>query len=155
MSSSEPIEISTRMRQGEWSQESLAELLGSYQNKLREMGAPDDQIKTNVETTDDGAANVHVSWQRTGAYTIAETGQTTVEEAENSRGHGENIAPNETTEAAKGLGAILGDAERSPIDAPPTLRAMEAEQQQEVGDYVVFTDDDGNTHVEDAGPAKV
>ncbi|WP_181419752.1 hypothetical protein [Arthrobacter psychrolactophilus] len=151
---SEPVEISTRMAEGEWTPESLAEQLGSYQDKLREMGAPDSEIETSVETPPDGSATVKVSWQRTGSHTFAEMGQSTLREAENSRGHGEVIPPGEATEDSKGLGAVYGDAERSAIDEPPTRRAMDALEDQTDPDLLVYTTKEGKTYVEDAGLAK-
>lgn len=51
-----PVEISTHMRPGEWTQDSLAQLLAFYQQKLREMGAPAHEIETSVETPEDGGA---------------------------------------------------------------------------------------------------
>lgn len=150
----DPVEISTRMAEGEWTPESLAEQVGSYQNKLREMGATEPEIETAVETPPDGSASVKVSWHRTGLHTFAEMGQSTLREAENSRGHGEAIPPGEATEDSKGLGAVYGDAERSAIDEPPTRRAMEALEDQTDPDLLVFTTKDGKTYVEDAGPAK-
>ncbi|WP_204247105.1 hypothetical protein [Arthrobacter alpinus] len=123
-STNEPVEISTRMPEGEWNPENLAELLLSYQQKLRDMGAPDDEIQTLVETPEDGSAKVHVSWRRTGGQTFADLGRSTTEEAENSRGHGEAIPQGEATADSKGLGAVFGDADRSAIDEPPSSRPV-------------------------------
>ncbi|WP_256939558.1 MULTISPECIES: hypothetical protein [unclassified Arthrobacter] len=153
-SNSEPVEISTRLRPGEWTTESLTELVGSYEHKLAEMGAPEAEIETSVETTEDGSAKVKVSWQRSGVRTFAATGQVPVAEAENSRGHGESIPPGDTTKDSQGLGAVYGDAERSPIDAPPTSRAQAAAEQLPTSDYVAYTDADGKSYLEDAEPAK-
>lgn len=153
-SHNEPVEISTRMRSGEWTRESLMELVASYQDNLRAMGAPDGEIETSVETPDDGSADVNVSWRHAGVHTFAETGQGTTPESENSRGHGEDIPTGGTADDAKGLGAVLGDAERSSIDAPPTRRATEAAANQPSPDLLVYTDEEGKTYVEDAGTAK-
>lgn len=153
-STQEPVEISTRMRPGEWTQDSLAQLLASYQQKLREMGAPADEIETSVETPEDGGAKVKVSWRHAGLRTFADMGQSAVAEAENSRGHGEYIPAGEATEDSKGLGAVLGDAERSSIDEPPTRRAREAQQHQIDPDLLIMTNEEGRTYVEDVGPAK-
>lgn len=150
----EPVEISTRMADGEWTPESLAEQLSSYQDKLRAMGAPESEIETAVETLADGSATVKVSWHRVGLHTFAEMGQSTVPEAENSRGHGEIIPPGDATEDSKGLGAAYGDAERSTIDEPPTRRAMEALDKQVDPDLLIFTTEEGKTYVEDANPTK-
>lgn len=153
-STQEPVEISTRMRPGEWTQDSLAQLLASYQQKLREMGAPTDEIETTVETPEDGGAYVKVSWRHSGLRTFADMGQSAVTEAENSRGHGESIPTGEATEDSKGLGAVFGDAERSAIDEPPTRRASEARQEQIDPDLIIMTNEEGKTYVEDIGPAK-
>lgn len=149
-----PVEISTRMRSGEWTAESLPELVASYQQKLREMGATDNEIVTAVTTPDDGSASVHVSWARVGVSTFAglDERRSDVAEAENARGGGESIPQGEPTKDSKGLGAIFGDAERSAIDEPASSRPMDAGEL--VPDLLITTDEHGNTHVEDAGPAK-
>lgn len=154
----EPVEISTRMRPGEWTAESLDALTLSYQQKLRDMGAAVDDIETAVQTPDDGSAHVHVSWLREGVHTFQatgpSTGQDTISEAEVSRGQGERIPAGETTEDAKGLGAVLGDAERSAIDEPPSARGSNAAPAMGTDGYVVRTDAQGETIVEDLGPDK-
>ncbi|MDR6989750.1 uncharacterized membrane-anchored protein YhcB (DUF1043 family) [Paenarthrobacter nitroguajacolicus] len=63
----EPVEISTRMRPGEWTEESLQEHVENYRQQIRDMGASESQIVTNVERTEGGAARVVVSWDRTRA----------------------------------------------------------------------------------------
>ncbi|WP_244296602.1 hypothetical protein [Paenarthrobacter nitroguajacolicus] len=63
----EPVEISTRMRPGEWTEESLQEHLEDYRQQIRNMGAKESQIVTNVERTEEGAARVVVSWDRSRA----------------------------------------------------------------------------------------
>ncbi len=63
----EPVEISTRMRPGEWTEESLQEHLEDYRQQIRDMGAKESQIVTNVERTEEGAARVVVSWDRSRA----------------------------------------------------------------------------------------
>jgi hypothetical protein len=151
---SDPVEISTRMRPGEWTPETLTELVGSYQQKLKEMGAPDSEIDTTVDTPEDGSAQVNVTWIRTGIHTYAAAGPSMTEESENSRGHGERIPLGEATQDSQGLGAVLGDAERSPIDGPPTERAVQAEENQPEPDFIVYTGQDGKSYVEDAGPPK-
>ncbi len=100
-SQAQPVEISTRMRHGEWTPESMAELTAGYQRKLMEMGAPAEHIVTEVD-------------------------QHETTQAEEARGNGEVIHPGEATRDSQGLGAVFGDAERSAIDAPPTERAMKA-----------------------------
>ncbi|MFC8302730.1 hypothetical protein ACFUCV_03495 [Specibacter sp. NPDC057265] len=152
---SEPVEISTRMRPGEWTPESLEELVRSYQQKLAEMGATAQEIETVVETPEDGSAFVNVSWRHTGVRTFSDMGQNTVAEADVSRGYGENIPAGEPTRDSQGLGAVLGDAERSAIDEPATQRSEDARDTAATSNLLVHTDDDGTTYVEDTGPAKV
>lgn len=153
-STQEPVEISTRMRPGEWTQQSLAELLASYQQKLREMGAPTDEIETSVETPEDGGAQVKVSWRHAGVHTFADMGQTAMAEADNSRGRGERIPPGEVTEDSQGLGAVFGDAERSAIDEPPNNQATETPQHQIDPHLVITTTEEGKTYVQDVGTVK-
>lgn len=151
----EPVEISTRMRPGEWTADSLEELVRSYQQKLAEMGAPEQEIETVVDTPADGSASVNVSWRHTGVRTFPDTGDNAVDEADISRGYGEAIPAGEPTQDSQGLGAVYGDAERSAIDEPATQRSEAARNGQSMSNYVVYTDDDGKTFVEDSGPAKV
>lgn len=150
----EPVEISTRMRPGEWTPGSLKELTASYQQKLREMGAPEAEIRTSVETPQDGSAQVHVSWQHHGQGTFSDSGQRTGENADISRGDGEAIPQGVPTKDSQGLGAVLGDAERSAIDEPPTGRAMAEKANHSMAGLKIVTDDQGKTYVEDIGPAK-
>lgn len=58
----EPVEISTRMRPGEWTEESLAELVSTYRTRVEEMGAPAAEVATDIERSDDGSVKVVVSW---------------------------------------------------------------------------------------------
>lgn len=58
----EPVEISTRMRPGEWTEASLEELVNSYRTRIVEMGASASDIVTDVERNDDGSVKVAVSW---------------------------------------------------------------------------------------------
>jgi len=60
----EPVEISTRMRPGEWTEESLAELVGTYRTRVQEMGAPAAEVATDIERNDDGSVKVVVSWTK-------------------------------------------------------------------------------------------
>ncbi|MFI2564225.1 hypothetical protein [Paenarthrobacter sp. NPDC018779] len=60
----EPVEISTRMRPGEWTEESLQEHLEDYKQQIRDMGASESQIIAEVERTEEGAAKVVVRWDR-------------------------------------------------------------------------------------------
>lgn len=144
-----PVEISTRMRPGEWTPESLEKLVASYQLKVREMGADDSEIRTQIETPDDGSASVRVEWLHQGSESYAAMNQHEVAQATNSRGDGETLPVGEVTPDSKGLGAVFGDAERSAIDGPPTQRAREAMAEDQVPDLIITTDEDGNTLVQD------
>ncbi len=58
----EPVEISTRMRPGEWTESSLEELVTTYRAKILAMGASISEVVTDVERNDDGSVKVAVSW---------------------------------------------------------------------------------------------
>ncbi|WP_427018245.1 hypothetical protein ACQCSX_06630 [Pseudarthrobacter sp. P1] len=141
----DPIEISTRMRPTEWTEESLGTLVGSYQDRLREMGAGDDEIATHIERPGDGSVSVRVSWHRGINETHSSTNDDVPAELAVARGDGEMLGGGEVTEDSQGLGAVLGDADRSAIDEPPRAGAV---GEMEEG-LVTFTDEDGSTHLED------
>lgn len=148
-SNGEPVEISTRMNTGDWTPESLAELTASYQEKLREMGAPEDQIYTEVDKLDDGSVDVSVSWHHQGIETYGSLNQSGLPDEDNARGDGERIPAGEATEDSKGLGAVLGDAEHSAIDHPPTERAKAAAGTTEMPNMEVYTSPEGETYIEE------
>jgi hypothetical protein len=58
----EPVEISTRMRPGEWTDATLAELVASYRAKIMDMGASASEVVEEIEKNDDGSVTVNVSW---------------------------------------------------------------------------------------------
>lgn len=60
----EPVEISTRMRPGEWTEDSLVELIDTYRRRVEEMGAPAAEVATDIERNDDGSVTVVVSWTK-------------------------------------------------------------------------------------------
>jgi len=60
----EPVEISTRMRPGEWTEDSLVELVDTYRKRVEEMGAPAAEVATDIERNDDGSVKVVVSWTK-------------------------------------------------------------------------------------------
>lgn len=60
----EPVEISTRMRPGEWTESSLEELVTTYRAKILAMGATAREVMTDVERNDDGSVKVVVSWTK-------------------------------------------------------------------------------------------
>ncbi|MFD5276204.1 hypothetical protein ACFWIX_01450 [Pseudarthrobacter sp. NPDC058362] len=62
----EPVEISTRMRPGEWTETSLEQLVDTYRARIMEMGASLTEIYTDVDRNDDGSVKVVVSWLKPG-----------------------------------------------------------------------------------------
>ncbi|MDF2050619.1 hypothetical protein [Arthrobacter sp. Cr_A7] len=60
----EPVEISTRMRPGEWTEASLEELVNTYRTRIVEMGASASEVVTDIERNDDGSVRVAVSWDK-------------------------------------------------------------------------------------------
>jgi len=60
----EPVEISTRMRPGEWTEDSLVELVDTYRKRVEEMGAPAAEVATDIERNRDGSVKVVVSWTK-------------------------------------------------------------------------------------------
>jgi hypothetical protein len=58
----EPVEISTRMRPGEWTHASLAELVAGYRERILAMGATASEVVEEIEKYDDGSVAVNVSW---------------------------------------------------------------------------------------------
>lgn len=60
----EPVEISTRMRPGEWTEESLEALVASYRARILAMGAAAPEVVAEVERNDDGSVKVSVSWAK-------------------------------------------------------------------------------------------
>ncbi len=60
----EPVEISTRMRPGEWSEETLESLAADYQEKMMEMGASRESVVTHIDRDDDGGVSLKVIWDK-------------------------------------------------------------------------------------------
>ena len=60
----EPVEISTRMRPGEWTESSLEELVTTYRAKIMAMGAAVSEVVTEVLRNDDGSVAITVSWNK-------------------------------------------------------------------------------------------
>jgi hypothetical protein len=60
----EPVEISTRIRPGEWTESSLEELVTTYRAKLMGMGARVADIITEVDRNDDGSVRISVAWRK-------------------------------------------------------------------------------------------
>jgi hypothetical protein len=60
----EPVEISTRIRPGEWTEASLEALVDTYRNRIMEMGANMAEVRTDIERNDDGSVRVAVVWDK-------------------------------------------------------------------------------------------
>ena len=60
----EPVEISTRMRPGEWTDESLGTLVASYREELLRMGAAAAEIDVAIDRDDSGGVSVVASWRK-------------------------------------------------------------------------------------------
>ena len=58
----EPVEISTRMRPGEWSEESLSALVAKYREDLLGMGATASEIEIETERDTHGGVRVVATW---------------------------------------------------------------------------------------------
>jgi hypothetical protein len=58
----EPVEISTRMRPGEWSEESLTALTASYRDELLGMGASPSEIEIVTDRDEHGGISVVATW---------------------------------------------------------------------------------------------
>ncbi len=58
----EPVEISTRMRPGEWTEENLTEIVAAYREELMSMGAPASAIDISTERDDHGGVSIVATW---------------------------------------------------------------------------------------------
>ncbi|GAA1352686.1 hypothetical protein [Falsarthrobacter nasiphocae] len=111
----QPVEVSAHIEAGEWDATRGEELLAAYRRQLLEMGATEAELITEVDELEDGGANVRVRWDRTGVthfddYTSPGT-PVTSRTGENA----ESVPEGETTEGSRGLGAVYGEADRSPV----------------------------------------
>lgn len=62
----EPVEISTRMRPGEWTEASLSKLVASYRDKLLDMGATQEEINIETDRDEGGGVKVVATWNKPG-----------------------------------------------------------------------------------------
>lgn len=60
----EPVEISTRMRPGEWTEASLSKLVASYRDKLLDMGAAQEEINIETDRDESGGVRVVATWNK-------------------------------------------------------------------------------------------
>ncbi|MCU1540246.1 MAG: hypothetical protein JWM01_1193 [Arthrobacter sp.] len=62
----EPVEISTRMRPGEWTEDSLSELVANYRQELLGMGAAPGEIDIVTDRDEGGGVSVVATWTKAG-----------------------------------------------------------------------------------------
>ncbi|RKR30195.1 PRC-barrel domain-containing protein [Arthrobacter oryzae] len=60
----EPVEISTRVRPGEWTEDTLSSLVASFRDELLRMGAPPEEITVATERDDGGGVSIVATWNR-------------------------------------------------------------------------------------------
>lgn len=60
----EPVEMSTRIRPGEWSDDTLAEVVANFREELLQMGARSEAITVAIERDDHGGVSVVATWSR-------------------------------------------------------------------------------------------
>lgn len=60
----EPVEISTRMRPGEWTEESLSALVAAYREELLHMGASASEIEIATDRDENGGVSVVATWAK-------------------------------------------------------------------------------------------
>ena len=58
----EPVEISTRMRPGEWTEDSLSTLVATYRQELMSMGAAPGEINIVTDRDENGGVSVVATW---------------------------------------------------------------------------------------------
>lgn len=73
-SGNDPVEISIHFGPDGWTEKGLADLVSSYQGKLRAMGAPAEEIVTQIDKREGGSGSIRVSWDRRGTSGPAMTG---------------------------------------------------------------------------------
>lgn len=61
---SEPVEISTVLGPGEWTEETLPQRIQFYRDRLIDMGAGADILVTSLDRGGNGSIKVSVSWDR-------------------------------------------------------------------------------------------
>ena len=71
----EPVEISTRIRPGEWTEESLLETVAGYRRQLLGMGAAPSEIDVTTDRDDHGGVSVVATWTRAEGFEEPATGQ--------------------------------------------------------------------------------
>lgn len=147
-SQGDPVEISTRMHSGEWSEETLADVVGAYRRKLQDMGAPESEIETEVDRAADGSVRMRVSWAHRGVHTFGEMTQAARARSGTDAYAGAAVPPAEG-ETSRPPEGESGDPEVPTINGPPTARAKEAAKHQRVPDAIIYTSGDGETYVED------
>ncbi len=110
----QPVEISNRLNEGEWTQESVDQLLEKYRRDFADMGAQPEEVTAEAVPTADGGVDVKAVWNRQGARSFEDFGSPASSNHANAGALGEAIPEGATTEGSRGLGAVYGEADRSP-----------------------------------------
>ena len=63
----EPVEISTRIRPGEWTEASLSQLVAAYRKDLLGMGAAPGEIDVVTDRDEHGGVSVVATWRKADA----------------------------------------------------------------------------------------
>lgn len=60
----EPVEISIRVRPGEWTEDTLPSLVASFRDQLLRMGAPPEEVTVATDRDDRGGVSIVATWNR-------------------------------------------------------------------------------------------
>lgn len=127
---SEPVEISTVLGPGEWTEETLPQVVESYRDRLIDMGAGPDTLLTSIDRADNGSITVNVSWDR--------------------RGMLPDVVEDAGLAGPEGLDAIPRGHTGSPLVNQPSGPGSTQQSTTGLADekIVMYTDDDGTTRLE-------
>lgn len=109
----QPVEISNRLNPGEWTPQSLDELLDKYRRDFADMGAQPHEVTTEAVPTEGGGMDVKAVWNRTGEHRFEDFGAPQSSNHVSEGELGEAEPDGLTTEGSKGIGALYGEADRS------------------------------------------
>lgn len=136
---SEPVEISTVLSPGDWTEETLPQMVQSYRDRLIEMGAGADNLATSIDRGDNGSIKVSVSWDR----------RSIVPEAIENAG-----LPG--PEGSHGLDRIPLGHVGTPLVNEPSGHGSTHQPTRGLADeeVIMYTDEDGTTWVEGPGDSE-
>ncbi|WP_211320917.1 hypothetical protein [Arthrobacter livingstonensis] len=130
---SEPVEISTVIGPGDWTEETLPQIVQSYRDRLIEMGAGQDSIITSIDRADNGSIKVSVNWDRRRIVpeVVEDAGRVGPEDSQRLRG-----VP---------LGRVGSPLVNEPSGSGSTQLSVPGPAGEKV---IMYTDDDGTTWLE-------